>query len=232
MRGAWQHMLEVVQDEKHLPRSEEAFHALERGVGARFPQPEYLRDRRGDETRISNRRQINKEHAVAEAGEQGGCGLQSETGLTSAAGPRECDQTSLRLEHQLADRFELLLPPDERGRSGGQVMRRNVRGTRQGPEGREVGRQTRHVELENLLGKPDVLQLMWAEVAQRRPWRQVVAHQALRRLRKEDLAAVPSRGDARGHVDIHPDVLGVADHRLAGMQGHTYAHRNAVGPVV
>ena len=63
--------------------------------------------------RIGDRRQVNKEHAVAEGGEQGHRGLQSETGLARAAGPRECEQASLRLEHQLADRFELPFPPDE-----------------------------------------------------------------------------------------------------------------------
>src|SRR6266550_8084796 len=133
-------MLEVVQDEKHVPRSEESFQALEHGLGTRFMQPEYLRDRGGDEMRMSDRRQVDKEHAIAEGGEQGHRGLHPETGLARAAGSREREQSGLGLEHVFADRFELSVPPDQVRRSGWQVMRRELRGTRERPERREVGR--------------------------------------------------------------------------------------------
>jgi hypothetical protein len=62
---------------------------------------------------------------------------------------------------------------------------------------------------------PQVLEPVLTEVAEVRP-----VEQTLRRLREDDLAAVGGRADARGAVNVDPNVALIGHGRLAGMDPH------------
>ena len=78
----------------------------------------------------------------------------------------------------------------------------------------------------------DVLQVLLPEVDDRDSVGELVAEQRARRLRKQDLAAVAGRADARGADDVEPEVALVADRRLAGVQAHPDADLAALRPLV
>ncbi len=62
---------------------------------------------------------------------------------------------------------------------------------------------------------------MLAEVAERRAG----LEQLTRRLRNDDLPAVPRGHDPRRPMDVDPDVALVRDPRLAGMDAHSHPNR-------
>src|SRR6185437_6966606 len=52
----------------------------------------------------------------------------------------------------------------------------------------------------------------------------------LRRVRDEDLAAVPGRGDPGGPVDRHPDRVAALDSDVAGVEAHPDTYPGPVRP--
>jgi hypothetical protein len=75
-------------------------------------------------------------------------------------------------------------------------------------------------QLEEVLGAPQVLEPMGAQVAQGGPVRELVQHQGGCRRRQQHLAAVAGRHDPRGTVDRRAEVVARARLRLAGVQPH------------
>ncbi len=110
------------------------------------------------------------------------------------------------------ERRELVRAVDQRGRRGRQVRGMCLQRARR----REARAQARDVELEQAL-RPDVLEAMPAEVADR----EVVGERARDRLgrdvRKQRLAAVARGGDARRPMDLDADVRVADRDRDAGM---------------
>jgi hypothetical protein len=78
----------------------------------------------------------------------------------------------------------------------------------------------------------DVLQIRLTQVADLDSLGHVVADERPRRLREENLAAVPRRADARRPNDVHAEVPLLADGRLPGMEPHADLHLGALWPLV
>src|SRR5205823_4490765 len=114
------------------------------------------------------------------------------------------------------------LATDEAGDLWRQVGRRFERARR-----REVGRQARDQELEQALRAIEVLQPVFAELAQRGAGGEGAADERGRRGRKDDLAAVRSGGDSSRAVDVDADVVVATQRAFAGVQAH--ADTNATG---
>jgi hypothetical protein len=122
--------------------------------------------------------------------------------------------------------LDLVLAPDERGQLGGQVVGPLV----EGPDGREVGLEAIDDELGERL-RPQVLEPVLAEVAERDPRRKGGAGQGPDALRDEDLAAVPRARHAGRPVDVVANVRAVGvDDALAGVEAHPDADHGVWRP--
>ncbi len=114
--------------------------------------------------------------------------------------------------------FELGAPPDERRR-----LRRQVRGpVLERPQRRELRLEAGCQKLVERLRLRQVLEAVLAEVARLR------VREIARRLREQHLPAVRRGGNTRGPVDVEADVVVADDRRLAGVQSHPHAERQAL----
>src|SRR5205823_347569 len=158
------------------------------------------RDGGRDEGRIGDRGELHEEDATVVLTSRQLGDAQAEARLAGAAGTGEGQET--RAPQQLADSGHLSLATDEAGDLWRQVGRRFKRARR-----REVGRQARDQELEQALRTVEVLQPVFAELAQRGAGGEGAADERGRRGRKDDLAAVRSGRDSSGAVDVDGDVV-------------------------
>jgi hypothetical protein len=122
--------------------------------------------------------------------------------------PGERQQPRRRIAEEDEHLAELLLAPDERRRLDRQI--RLVE--------RLQRRKLARTQLVDPLRRRHVLQAVLAELDQA-----VGTHELAGGLGDEHLPAVPDRGDARGAMDVEPDVPLVGDDRLAGVDAHTHA---------
>ncbi len=106
-------------------------------------------------------------------------------------------------------------PRNEVSRSGRLPDRRG-----DGPERREVRRQTRDVELLEALGARDVAQDVAAQIAQGGPVGQGIGDEGGGGLGQQDLAAVAGRRDACRTVHVEAAVVIAGQVRLAGVESH------------
>ena len=161
------------------------------------------------ELRLTDTAKGHEEDAARELVHELGSDLQSQTGLSTSAGPCERHEPPGVAEQRLQV-TELSLAPDKWVRGNREVRRVQTL------EWRKVG----VAELVDPLRRGQIFEPMLSEVAQR-----FCTDQIWRRLRKENLPAVSRRGDARRPVDVDADVPFVGDERLAGMQAHAHADR-------
>ena len=97
---------------------------------------------------------------------------------------------------------------------------------------RELVLQARAGQLVEALGTVEVGQRDLPQIDQLELPRQVVAHEAGRRVRDQHLAAVPRVADARRLVHRVADVPVAAHVRLAGVKAHTHAQGDSLRPLV
>jgi hypothetical protein len=90
------------------------------------------------------------------------------------------------------------------------------------PQRRELRLEPWRHELVEPLRLRQVFQAMLAEVAR------LDADEVVRRLREHDLTAVRGRADARGAVNVHPDVVVADDGRRSGVDPHPHAQRQSL----
>jgi hypothetical protein len=88
------------------------------------------------------------------------------------------------------------------------------------------------IELEDLLGQAEVLQAVTAEVPQRRPGRQGVAHERNGGSRENHLAPVGHRRHPGAAVDVEPDRAGGGLGRFADVDAHAHADLLALRPAL
>jgi hypothetical protein len=189
--------LEVVQHEQQL--------AVPKELDKITPRADHARDRRQDERGVAHGAEVDEPDAVAEVADELGCDLEREPRLADPARAGERDEPRAASD-QLEEVGQLLLPADER-----LELERQVRVV-QAPERRELAA----AELVEVKGLGQVLQPVLAEVVQLE--RRV--DQIARRLREENLAAVPHGGDARSADDVDTDVAVVGQRGLAGVNAN------------
>jgi hypothetical protein len=102
-----------------------------------------------------------------------------------------------------------------------------------GAHGREPVWETRRIQLEDLLGTVEILELLLAEVDDAHTRRQVVGDELPCGAGEEDLPSVGRGRDPGGLVHAHSDVLFVAKRRgLAAVEAHPDANLGAPRPGV
>jgi hypothetical protein len=186
-RSAVNQVLEVVQDQEHLPCQHDVLQATRHGLLSFLAEAQGRRDGGWHERRVGQGRQRDEEDAVGEVLEHLGGGLEREPGLPRATRTDEGQQLSVVTPQQVDDVRHLLLSTEEGSRLAGEVLRSGVHGS----EGRKVSRQVGMHQLEDVLGLQQIAQSVLAEVAQFGPRRQRAAGQLLDRLRKENLSTMP-----------------------------------------
>ena len=110
----------------------------------------------------------------------------------------------------VAERAHHLRPPIEI--CDDQRSNRPRRGSRD--ERGEVGLQPLRLHLEQPLGVRDVLQVMLAEIAERKTGQALVFDDAGGRMRQDDLSAMRGRADACGTADADADIAVAVQVRL------------------
>jgi hypothetical protein len=126
----------------------------------------------------------------------------------------------------LADLPQLRVPPDEGRGLGRQVVGTAVdRGQRREAVG-EVGVD----QLHQPLGTTQVLEAMYAQVAEPGPVRKLIGGQLDRGRRQQHLAAVADRHDPRRAVDDRAEVVVGPCRRLPGVQPHPHPERSGGAP--
>jgi hypothetical protein len=73
---------------------------------------------------------------------------------------------------------------------------------------------------------------MLAEIAQAHSFRQIPPNNAVSNIGHKDLAAVSSRSDASGSVDIHTNIYGLSGYRLACVEPDAHLRHGPIGPRV
>ena len=198
--AASDHLLQVVEEEQHLPLADVLGEAVlcAEGLGDR------LRDERG----VAQGGEPDPEDARLVLRDECGSRLEREPGLARAPRPGQRHESSSLLD-QGEDRFELLLPADE--------------GTRRAREVRVRDRLERGealvAELEDGDRVLDVLQAMLAEVGER------AVDELGRCLGEDDLPTMACRGDTGGEVHVLSHVALICDARRPRVQADTNMDR-------
>ena len=176
-----------------------------------------LRDRPGDESRITHRLEPDPEHPRPVVRHDTRRGLDREPRLPRPAGARQRQQpTPFRQPGE--DLRQLILPTDERARQAREVAVRN-----------RLQRRKRTIpELKDRHRAVDVLQPMLTEITKHQP----VARrdQRRRRSRQEDLTAVARRGDPCHQVDVVTHVPLARHQWRSRVQADAYMNRTSCEP--
>ena len=218
-RGA-EHVLEVVEDQEHAALAEMVVQRLLQGAAARGFDAERLADRRHDERGVVDAAERDERDAVRELLHQLAADLEREARLAAAAGARQRHEPRVGAQEQLAHVVHLPRAADDRRRRLGQVR------VRERLQRRELLREAVDGKLEELDRLLEVLEHVVAELEQRRLGDDGVA----RRAGDQHLAAVAGRADARGGVDVDPDVVVGADDAGARVDAHPHAQLAVARP--
>ena len=193
--GRVDEVLAVVEHHERGLRREMIDEHVERRAGpAARGRPTAAATALGTSVGVGDRCELDEPRPVGEAFERARRELEREPRLPAAAGTGEREHAGLAEE--LAQHRELGFAPDEAGELHRQVVGEVVDRSQR----REVVAELGVHELVDVLGPAEVLQPVYAEVAQRRAVRQPVADELARRLRQHDLAAVPGVAQAGGAV--------------------------------
>ena len=172
---------------------------------------ECLRDRVEREGRVAQRSERDPPDAVGEVLGDLGRRLQRQPRLPRPAGAGERQQPNVLVAQQADNLVELALAAEKRRRRDGEV--RLV----QRLQARELG----VAQLEEALRRREVLETVLPEVANG-----LAGDEVARRLRQEDLPAVPGGSDPRRAVDVDPEVALLGYDRLARVEPHADADRS------
>jgi len=156
-----------------------------------------LRDRGDHERRVADRRQLDEEDAVLVRVDQLSRHLHAEPGLAGPAGAGQRHQPDVLAAEQPVQGPDLALPPDQRRRLDRQVVRSGIQRDKRWELRRKIGSD----DLEDALGSGQILQAVRPEAVQCHLVREVVPHEHGRRLREQNLAAVPDPADPCAAVD-------------------------------
>ena len=219
-------LLEVVEDEQHLPVRDELQGPVPREVLHVAGSAQRVGDRRPHQLGAVHRVQRDEEQAVRVGVLQGGGDRERDPGLARPAGTGERHQPDLVVAEQAGDLGELRRPADQRRRGD-----RQVGAAAEAAQRREVVGQVRHHEVVQVLRLVEVLEPVPAEVADRR-LRAEVADQGAGGLRDHRLAAAGGGGDPGRAVHVDADVAVLVRLRLAGVQPDPHADVDVVGPGV
>ena len=172
-RGSGGDLLEVVEDDEHLPVLESVDELFQWRPVARLVDPDHAAHRRQQCACIACHGQVDEGHTVAELIEPVAYGAHGQACLARAAGPRQGQQPGGWISYAAHDLGQLAFAPDERGGLDGQAGLTAVRGR----ERREGIGQGWVDELEDALAAAEVLEPELPEIAQARPVGQVVGGQ-------------------------------------------------------
>ena len=164
LRGDLDHLLEVVEQEQHLPFSDVLGEAVRR--------PDGLGDRRRHERGVAERGETDPEGPCLVGGDERCRGFERKARLARSARARERDEARSLLDER-EHLGELCRAADERARRPGQVRIRD----------RLEGREAPRPELEDCDCSLDVLETMLTEIGER-----VAVEKRSGRLRQHDLA--------------------------------------------
>ena len=207
------HLLEVVEDEQDPPAGDPLRQLFADRHPALLDEAEDRRDRRADQGRLTNRLEGHEVDAVGERLGDARRELQRQAGLARAARSGQGQQA--RLGQPGGRVGQLVLAADEGRDLGRQVV---------GPAVERADRPgiiSQPVDLEDRQAfRPEVLEPVLTHVAGPDPGRQAARDEGQGGRRQDHLAAVGSRCDPCGAVDVVADVGPGADHAQAGVQAH------------
>ena len=155
------HLLEVVEDDQHPALAEVVGELVLEIALDDLAQPDGARDRHEDGIRVADAGQVDEGHAVRGTGAPG----RSATRMASVVLPVPPGPVSVRrrtdpVRQAIGDLRDLVGPADQRGDPRRQVGARAPGGDQR----RELRRQVRVDELVQVLGAPEVPQVVLAEV--------------------------------------------------------------------
>jgi hypothetical protein len=107
------------------------------------------------------------------------------------------------LAQQAADRLYLLLPAYEVRRLDGQVIRASIESVERG----EVGWETSHDQLENMLGPLEVFEAVLSHIRQSNAHWKGIANEGESGLSQEDLTPMSSREKASHPVEDRANIV-------------------------
>ena len=221
-----EHLLEVVEDEEHLPFSQVVLEDLvHRSLPPFLPQPERGGDRWKHQHRISHGRQVHEEDTIGESGRRSRSDLDAESRLARSSRAGQRDEPALREERRRPG--DLVFPAHERGELG-----RQADGNLEAPDRWELGGEALDHQVEQVLGVGQILQPMHAQAADRHPLGQVVLDQTSRRVRDDDLSSPPHCRDPRGPVHVEPEIVIAPEDGVACVHPHAYPQGMSLGPAV
>ena len=211
-RDLRQQVLRVVdQQERPLRGQRVDKRFLDREAGA-LPHLERLRDGVERERRVAKRGERNPPDAVRDILGDLRHGLERQPRLPCPAGACERQQSNVLAAQQAYDFVELAPAAEKRRRRDGKV--RLVQ--------RLQARKVAVAQLEQALGRREVLQTVLTQVAN-----SLAGDEVARRLRQENLPAVPGGGNARRAVNVDADVALLGCDRLARVEPHAHSDRAA-----
>ena len=114
-------MLEVVQDEQHVPLAQIRGQEIARGPSAHLVQTQRLGNSGDDESRLAERVEGNEPDPVREGTDQLGRDLESQPGLADPTRAGEGEQADIRAEQQTGNRGGFALAADEAGEWSWQI---------------------------------------------------------------------------------------------------------------
>jgi hypothetical protein len=145
LRRDRKHMLEVIQNEQDLTRSQVATQALEQRLPAGCADMQGLGDGGQDVTRVAQRRELGEHDPIRERSMELGGRLQREPGLADAGRSREREQPYVGTREHGTHLHDLALATGERAGWAGQVGRpSDVRPRKRQPVDRQLA--ARHAD--------------------------------------------------------------------------------------
>ena len=211
-------MLEIVEHEQRRALAEVVEQLLLRREAAVCAvDGELDRFREGGREELGRRDGDERDEvdAVRVAVDAAGGGLEGEPGLARPARPHEREQAAVGVFEQPVDRLELRCAADERRSRQREVLHAGLERLQQ----RELVPQAVDLELEDALGRAEVLEPVRAEVAC------LVVDERVSCLREQYLAPVSDGCDPRAFVHVDPDVALIGHPRLAGVEPHPDPNR-------
>ena len=168
--------------------------------------PDRLRNGRRYQARVVDRRETDEEGAIGEMVDDVGGELETQASLAGAAGSCQRHQADIVAAEHILQLAELLLAADQRAPLDRQVVGAKIQRT----EGRELGRQARRRELEDVLRSDQVLEPKLAETDECETGQRRIPDQVVSRLRQQDLATVPGHAQSGAAVDRRAVVVAIS----------------------
>src|SRR5262249_11448598 len=147
LRCSLEYLLEVVEQQQQCFLAQIVLEALKQRPASPLRDARWLGDRRDDQGRVADRRQIDDVDAIRKLVERFSRGLQRQASFADPAGARQCEQPRIGTLQDGLDGGQLLRASDQRGRLCGQIAAAAF----QGAQRREGSRQFGDDDLKDLL---------------------------------------------------------------------------------